>query len=130
MDKNSFTNADPFEPLVFSLRIPLKQGEAVFKELTLRPPVLRDILRTDGHESESVGYAVALLSALSGVPEAVLHNMVPEDWADLRLILAQTNMRFMGLVNLLDKKEDKTADPTKAEEADAPPPNSAPASAV
>jgi hypothetical protein len=106
---------DPFEPEVFALRVPIKKGEVEYKELTLRPPVLRDIIRTDGHDPESVGYARALLSSLSGAPEAVLDNIVPEDWADLRLILARTNMRFTGLVNLLDKKnEDETEDPTTA----------------
>jgi hypothetical protein len=121
---------NPFEPEIFRLRVPIKKGEVAFAELTLRPPVLRDIIRTDGHDPNSVGYAKALLSSLSGVPEAVLDNIVPEDWADLRLILARTNMRFMGLVNLLDKKEDdKTEDPTTAAE-DTPPPSSAPTSAA
>jgi hypothetical protein len=135
MDINSLTNADPFEPVVFKLRIPIRKGEVEFGQLTLRPPVLGDALRTDGHAPDSIGYAVALLSALSGVPEAVLHRIVPEDWADLRLILALTNMRFMGQVNLLDKKGDEAADPTKAGEISpevkhTPPPNSAPTSAA
>jgi hypothetical protein len=117
------------EPEVFTLRVPLKKGEVEYTKLTLKPPVLRDILRTDGHDPAGVGYARALLSALSGVPETLLDELVPEDWADLRLILARTNMRFMGLLNLLDKKEEKAADPTKAGE-DTPPPNSEPISAA
>jgi hypothetical protein len=121
---------DPFEPEVFKLRIPVRKGEVEYKELTLRPPVLRDIIRTDGHAPESVAYARALLSSLSGVPEAVLDQIVPEDWADLRLILARTNMRFMGLVNLLDKKKEKTKDPTTAVGDTTPPPTSAPTSAA
>jgi len=105
------------EPEVFKLRVPVKRGEVVCTELTLRPPLLRDILRTDGHDPESVGYARALLSSLSGQPESLLEQLVPEDWADLRLILARTNMRFMGLVNLLDeKKEGEAGDPTTAEQ--------------
>jgi hypothetical protein len=126
--KNSM-NADPFEPEVITLRVPIRKGEVEFQKLTLRPPVLRDILRTDGYDPNSVGYARALLSALSGVPETVLDELVPEDWADLRLILARTNMRFMGLVNLLDKKEDNPPDPTKAGE-NTPPPNSEQTSAA
>ncbi|MDR0455392.1 MAG: phage tail assembly protein [Treponema sp.] len=102
------------EPEVFKLRVPIRKGEAEYNELTLKPPVLRDILRTDGHAPESVGYARALLSSLSGLPEALLDQLVPEDWADLRLILAKTNMRFMGLVNLLDEKESEAEDPTMA----------------
>jgi hypothetical protein len=130
-------NYDPFEPEVFRLRVPIRKGEVEYKALTLRPPVLRDILRTDGHAPESVGYARALLSSLSGVPEAVLDQLVPEDWADLRLVLARTNMRFMGLINLLDKREDaENEDPIEAAEMVArpgngtPPPNSGPTSAA
>jgi hypothetical protein len=123
------------EPEVFTLRVPLKKGEVEYTKLTLKPPVLRDILRTDGHDPNSVGYARALLSALSGVPETVLDELVPEDWADLRLVLARTNMRFMGLVNLLDKKEEEAGDPTKAggippEVEHTPPPNSEATSAA
>ena len=121
---------DPFAPEVFVLRVPLKKGEVEVRELTLKPPVLRDILWTDGHDPNSVAYARALLSALSGVPEIVLDEMAPEDWADVRLIIAQTNMRFLGLVNLLDKKEGgQTEDPTEAA-VNIPPPNSEPTSAA
>jgi hypothetical protein len=120
---------NPFELEVFRLRVPIRKGEVEYEKLTLKPPVLRDILRTDGHDPASVGYARALLSSLSGVPEAVLDQLVPEDWADIRLVLARTNMRFMGLVNLLDKKEqDKTEDPTIAGEG-IPSPSSGPTSA-
>jgi hypothetical protein len=132
MADNNTTAKDPFEPEVFVLRVPIKSGEVMCKDLTLRPPVLRDIIRTDGYPPESVGYARALLSSLSGVPEVLLDQIVPEDWADLRLILARTNMRFMGLVNLLDKKREKTEDPTTAAELDnnTPPPYSGPTSAA
>jgi len=105
---------NPFEPVTFRLRVPVRKGEVECKEITIKPPLLRDILRTDGHDPNSVGYARALLSSLSGLPEALLDQLVPEDWADLRLILAQTNMRFMGLVNLLDEKEGEDEDPTTA----------------
>ncbi|MDR1250186.1 MAG: phage tail assembly protein [Treponema sp.] len=121
------------EPEEFTLRVPLRKGEVEYTKLTLKPPVLRDIIRADGHDPNSVAYARALLSSLSGVPEVVLDQIVPEDWADLRLVLARTNMRYMGLVNLLDEKEDgETEDPTTAEEAKetTPPPTSAPTSAV
>jgi len=105
---------NPFEPVTVKLRVPIRKGEVEYKEITLKPPVLRDIVRTDGHDPESVAYARALLSALSGLPEALLDQLVPEDWADIRLILTVTNMRFMGQVNLLDKKEEDDEDPTTA----------------
>jgi hypothetical protein len=121
---------NPFEPEVFKLRVPIIKGEVKYNELTLKPPLLRDIIRTDGHAPESVGYARALLSSLSGLPEALLDQLVPEDWADLRLILARTNMRFMGLVNLLDEKDGgKPEDPTAAAE-NIPPQNSEQTSAA
>jgi hypothetical protein len=124
-------NSDPFEPVVYELRVPIRKGEVEYKELTLRPPEVGDILMTDGHAPESVGYALALLSSLSGVPLMFLKKIVPEDYADLRLILALTNSRFMGQINLLDKKEEsKPGDPTKAEADDTPPPTSAPTSAA
>ena len=125
-------NINPFESVVVTLRVPIKKGEAEYKELTLKPPVLRDIVRTDGHDPDSVGYARALLSSLSGVPETLLDNIVPEDWADIRLVLARTNMRFMGLVNLLDEKGEVAEDPTMAGDAEGhtPPPTSDPTSAA
>jgi hypothetical protein len=128
---NSIRN-DPFKPVVYKLRIPIRRGEVEFSELTLRPPMLRDILRTDGHAPASVAYGMALLSSLSGVPEAVLEKIVPEDWADIRLVLALTNMRFTGEANLLDKKEEaESPDPTAAEAGNGtPPPSSAPTSAA
>ena len=123
---------NPFEPVIVPLRVPIKKGEVEYKEIKLRPPLLRDIIQTDGHDPDSVGYARALLSSLSGLPEVLLDQLVPEDWADLRLILTQTNMRFMGLVNLLDEKGDKDENPTRAEETgeDTAPPTSGPTSAA
>ena len=110
---------DPFAPEVFVLRVPIRKGEVEFTELTLRPPKLKDLLRTDGHAPGSVAYALALLSSLSGVPETVLQELVPEDTADVFVALARTNMRYTGQINLLDKKDgekepDDTDDPTDA----------------
>ena len=123
------TGKNPFDTEIFKLRVPIKQGEVEYSELRLKPPVLRDILRADGHEPESIGYARALLSALSGVPEVVLDNLVPEDWADLRIHLLGINLRFMGVFNLLDEDD---SDPTMAEAAgeDTPTRNSDPTSAA
>jgi hypothetical protein len=107
---------NPFQPEVLRLRVPLKQGEALYTELTFHPPVLRDLLHTDEHKQGSIGYAIAFLSAITRVPEIALCNIVPEDWADICLILAKQHMRFSGEINLLDKKEaDAPENPTEAE---------------
>lgn len=122
-------NIDPFEPIVYKLRVPLCKGEVEYNELTLRPPCAGDILMTDGHAPESVAYFLALPSSLSGVPLVFLKKIVPEDYADLRIILSPTNARFTGHINLLDTKEEtKTEDPTKAE-GGTPPRNSGTTSA-
>lgn len=112
---------DPFAPEVFRLRVQIGKGEVEYSELTLRPPLLKDVLRADGRDRESVAYAVALPSPLSGVPEIVLGQLVPEDRADLRVSLNRTFMRFTGAVNVPDEK-DGNGDPTAA--AATPPPNS------
>jgi hypothetical protein len=117
---------DPFEPIVFHLRVPLKQGEAEYQALTLQPPVLKDIVAGDGYPVESVSFARAMLSSLTGIPEVALNRIVPEDWADLRVLLSQSYQRFTGGVNLLDKKDDKD-DPTEAAVKNIPPLNSLPA---
>lgn len=121
-DLNSLIKGDPFEPIVFKLRVPIRSGEVEYQKLTLKPPLVGDALMTDGHPEGSVAYALALLSSLSGAPLAVLKKIVPEDWADLVIILSFTNLRFTGGINLLDKKgEDGPEDPTEAAEGTPPP---------
>ena len=98
--------AKPFETEIFHLWVPVKSGEYEVSELKIRPPVVKDILMTDGHSPDSVSYVIALMSSLTGVPEIALEKMVPEDYADLRLIASQVHARFIGLTNLLDGKKD------------------------
>ncbi|GAB6392734.1 MAG: phage tail assembly protein [Treponematales bacterium] len=118
----------PFEPWTLRLRRPLKQGELEVAELVLKPPTVKDILRGDGRSTDTVSYVIAVASSLSGVPEIAFHSMVPEDYADLRLVISLVNSRFVGEINLLDKKkEESEEDPTKA--ADTPPLTSARTSA-
>jgi hypothetical protein len=113
---------NPFETETIRLRAPIKVGEYEVAELNVRPPVVKDILRTDGHAPESVGYVLALMSSLTGQPEAVLEKLVPEDYADIRVAASQIHCRFVGLVNMFDKGSETTnKDPT-------PPPTSAPPS--
>jgi len=104
---------DPFATETLQLRAPLKLGELTVKELHFRPPKIKDALRTDRYEDGTVAAALALLSSLTGQPESLLGELVPEDYADCAVILARTNLRFLGQINLFDQKE--KADPTQAE---------------
>jgi hypothetical protein len=109
---------NPFEIQVLKLRVPIKQGELEVSELHIKPPLVKDILRTDGKAPEGVGYVLALISSLTDVPEKALEKLVPEDYADIRVIASQVNARFIGYVNLFDREDEE--DPTKA--ANTPPP--------
>jgi hypothetical protein len=96
---------DPFKPTVIELRVPVEAKELKVTQLTLQPPTLKDLVATDGDEYGSHGADVSLLSSLSGIPQIALEKLVPEDWADIRVVLAQTYNRFFGIENLLDKKD-------------------------
>jgi len=115
---------DPFAPEIVRLRRPLRSGDAEVREISLRPPEARDILRTDDRPEGTFGYAVALLSSLSGLPETLLDRMIPEDWAAAAGSLERTHLRFAGAINAVDGKGVGGEDPPAAE-ADTPPPTSA-----
>jgi hypothetical protein len=110
---------DPLKTETIQLRVPLTLGEVTINTLNFRPPKVKDSLRTDKYENGTMAAAVALMSSLTGQPESLLGEMVPEDFADCAVILARTNMRFMGQINLFKEQED----PTMAEET---PQNTAP----
>jgi hypothetical protein len=101
---------DPFATETVQLRVPLTLGERSVSELRFKPPKVKDALRTDKYEDGTVAAAVALMSSLTGEPESLLAEMIPEDFADCAVILARTNMRFFGQVNLFEgQAEDPTA---------------------
>jgi hypothetical protein len=104
---------DPFATETIVLRVPLKVGERTVTQLHVRPPKVKDLLRTDTHRGNTVGYALAFLSALTGEPEIILGEIVPEDWADCLVALDRAALRFRGELNLFDKKEEPE-NPTKA----------------
>jgi len=97
---------DPFATETVKLRVPLALGERTVAELHFKPPKLKDALRTDRYEDGTVAAAVALMSSLTGEPESLLGEMIPEDFADCAVILSRTNMRFMGQINLFEQKEE------------------------
>ena len=106
---------DPFAVETLVLRVPLTVGQRTVTQLNIRPPKVKDLLRTDGHPGDSVGYALAFLSALTGEPEIILGEIVPEDWADCLVALSRAARRFRGEINLFDKEE--TENPTGADTA-------------
>jgi hypothetical protein len=95
------------------LKHQVTRGERTVTELTLQTPRVRHLRRTDGHAANSIGADVALLSALSGEPEELLSQMIPEDVADCRVILTRAYKRFWGEINLFDQ-QGETGDPTTA----------------
>ena len=104
---------DPFATETVRLRVPLTLGERTIEVLHFKPPKLKDALRADQYEDGTVAVAIALMSSLTGEPESLLGEMIPEDFADCAVILARTNMRFSGQINLFDQKEEN---PTAAAE--------------
>jgi hypothetical protein len=104
---------DPFANETIILRVPITVGQRTVKQLTVRPPKLKDLIRADGYPGNSVGYARAFLSSLTGEPEIMLDEIVPEDWADCLVVLSRAAQRFKGEINLFDQKEE-TGNPTGA----------------
>ena len=103
---------DPFAIETVKLRVPLVGKELTVAELNFRPPTLKDVMATDGCKNGTVEAAIALMESLTGVSAYLLEKLVPEDWADCAVVLARTNMRFMGELNLIDGGNE--ADPTMA----------------
>lgn len=70
----------------YTLKTPYRDGSdpngAMLTELTVRRPIVRDLLATDAAKGE-VGKAVALLSRLTGVDQKTLASMDGEDFEAL-----------------------------------------------
>jgi len=97
---------DPFATETVKLRVPLTLGERTVTELHFKPPKLKDAMRTDMYKGGTVAAATALMSSLTGEPESLLGEMIPEDFADCAVILSRTNMRFMGQINLFEQEDE------------------------
>jgi hypothetical protein len=102
---------NPFDNEVLELRSPLKSGEVVVDTLTFHPPTVKDALATDKYPTDTVANVVAMASSLTGVPETLFNSMIPEDFADICIIVGRTKQRFLGEINLFEEKKN----PTKAE---------------
>ena len=117
---------DPFKTETVVLRVPLTLGERTVKELNFNPPKVKDLMAAGVYPEGSVAFTRALLCSLTGEPESIIDQMIPEDWADCLVILNRTYQRFTGLINLIDKKEE----PENPTSAATPPPNSSTTSAA
>ena len=83
-------------------------GERTITELTLQEPTVMHIMRTDGHELNTIGADVALLSALSGESEEILKRIHIEDWAGIRYELQKVYAVFFGVKESVEKKNGST----------------------
>ena len=86
------------------LKHPAALGERSITELTLQNPTVQHMMRTDGHDLQSVGADVALLSALSGESEELIKRIRIEDWAQIRYELAKVYEVFFGVAESVEKK--------------------------
>ena len=81
----------------YTLKTPVTVGERTVTELRFRRPKVRDFLRTDGRELDTVGADQALCSSLSGEPEIIIQEIDVDDWAVLRVELRKIWFRFFGV---------------------------------
>ena len=102
---------DPFASETVKLRVPLVGKEVTVTELKFRPPTVNDAMATDGCGNGTVAAALALMESMTGVSGYLLQKMVPEDFADCAVILARTNLRFQGQINLFEGRD---GDPPEA----------------
>ena len=109
MNKN-----DPFAAETVELRKPLSSGERAVEKLVFQAPTVKDILAAGQYPEASIPFSFALLCSLCGEPAILLQKMIPEDWADCMVIVNRSYQRFCGTINLLDKKQDESENPTMA----------------
>ncbi len=96
----------------YKLKMPATAGERTIEELKFHRPKTRDFLRTDGHNANSVAADVALVSALSGEPEAIVSAIDIDDWAVIRVELQKIWLQFFGVKTMenTDPKVDAEAE--------------------
>lgn len=81
----------------YTLKTPAIAGERTVTELKFHRPKTRDFLRTDGHQIDSVGADVALVSSLTGEPEAIVSAIDIDDWAVIRVEIQKIWYQFFGI---------------------------------
>lgn len=81
----------------YTLKTPATVGERTVTELKFHRPKTRDFLRTDGHQIDSVGADVALVSSLTGEPETIISAIDIDDWAVIRVEIQKIWYQFFGI---------------------------------
>ena len=105
---------DPFSVETVELRKPLSSGERTIEKLVFQAPTVKDILAAGQYPEASIPFSFALLCSLCGEPAILLQKLIPEDWADCMVIVNRSYQRFCGTINLFDKKQDESENPTMA----------------
>lgn len=85
------------EVFEYTLKYPVTVGERTVTELKFHRPKVRDFLRTDGRDIDSIGADQALCSALSGESETIIQAIDIEDWAVIRIELKRVWLNFFGI---------------------------------
>ncbi len=94
------------EDVVIKLDYPITKGEVTIDELKFTGrPKARHMLAGDGHEKGSWAYEIAIMSALTGVPEILLKELDHEDFIRADVAMGQ---RFNAFY---DYESSKTNDP-------------------
>lgn len=95
----------------YTLKTPATAGERTITELEFHRPKTRDFLRADGHQIDSVGADVALVSSLTGEPEAIISAIDIDDWAVIRVEIQKVWFQFFGIkpTEVSSKKADAEA---------------------
>lgn len=96
-------------------------GQRTITSLTFQDPKVRHIMAGDGRDPGTVGFAVAIASALTGEPELLIAELPSPDWVKVKTRVNAIYADFSGfdvrhLLKLagLDKGADGKENPTEA----------------
>lgn len=90
------------EDAVFELKYPVTKGEVTVDKLvfTGRPKV-RHMIAGDKYQRGSHDYEVAIMSAMTGVPEVIIRDMDYEDFVRADAVMGQRFNTFYGVQNTM-----------------------------
>ena len=103
------------------LSAPATMGQRTITSLTFQDPKVRHIMAGDGRNPDTIAFAVAIASALTGEPELLIAELPPPDWVMVRTRVNAIYADFSGfdirhLLKLtgIDGKEKQKENPTVA----------------